>query len=48
MNEYETYCIRCGKPLHSDETHFSRDDPDHEEAMCRSCCEQFEKTESEE
>ncbi len=48
MNEQDTYCIRCGKPLRSDEAHFSRDDPDHEEAMCRSCYEQFEKFESEE
>ena len=45
MSEYDTYCIRCGKPLHSNEAHYSKDDPDHEEAMCYDCCNRLESNE---
>lgn len=46
---YDTYCIRCGKPLHNSEAHYSKYDPDCEESMCRNCYERYEKiTESEE
>ena len=37
MSEHDTYCIRCGRPLHGSEAHYSKDDPDHEEAMCYNC-----------
>ena len=42
MNEHDTYCIRCGKPLHGNEAYYSKDDPDHEEAMCYNCCVRLE------
>lgn len=42
MDEYDTYCIRCGKPLHSGEAYYSKDDPDCEEALCFDCYKQFE------
>lgn len=46
---YDTYCIRCGKPLCSNEAYYSKDDPDCEESMCRKCYERYEKSfESEE
>ena len=37
----DTYCIRCGRPLHEGEAYYSKDDPDHEEAMCYDCCNRF-------
>ncbi len=47
--QYDTYCIRCGKPLHSWEACYSKYDPDCEESMCRKCYKRYEKTfESEE
>ncbi len=46
--QYDTYCIRCGKPLCS-EAYYSKYDPDCEESMCRECYERYEKSfESEE
>ena len=46
---YDTYCIRCGKPLLNSEAYYSRYDPDCEESMCRNCYEAYEKSfESEE
>ncbi len=46
---YDTYFIRCGKPLRSSEAYYSKDDPDCEESMCRKCYERYEKSfESEE
>ena len=42
MNEHDLYCIRCGKPLHSSEAHYSKDDPDREEAMCYDCYNRLE------
>ena len=33
--QYDTYCIRCGKPLCSGEAYYSKYDPDCEESMCR-------------
>lgn len=44
MKDTTTYCIRCGKMLYENEAHYSKDDPDHEEPMCRGCCERYEKT----
>ena len=47
--QYDTYCIRCGKPLRSSEAYYSKYDPDCEESMCRKCYERYEKSfESEE
>ena len=47
--QYDTYCIRCGKPLSSSEAYYSKYDPDREESMCRKCYERYEKSfESEE
>lgn len=47
--QYDTYCIRCGKPLSRSEAYYSRYDPDCEESMCRKCYERYEKSfESEE
>lgn len=47
--QYNTYCIRCGKPLCSGEAYYSKYDPDCEESMCRKCYELYEKSfESEE
>ena len=47
--QYDTYCIRCGKPLRSNEAYYSKYDPDCEESMCRKCYELYEKSfESEE
>lgn len=43
MDEYDTYCIRCGKPLRSDEVRYSKDDPDCEEALCADCYKHYEK-----
>lgn len=46
---YDTYCIRCGKLLHSSEAYYCKYDPDCEESMCRKCYERYEKSfESEE
>ena len=46
---YDTYCIRCGKPLRSREAYYSKYDPDCEESMCRNCYEAYEQSfESEE
>lgn len=42
MEKILSYCIRCGKPLHSHEIWFSKDDPDHEEALCHRCYQRFE------
>jgi len=42
MND-DIYCIRCGKVLRQDETYYSKDDPDCEEPMCRSCYKRYEK-----
>lgn len=36
------YCIRCGKLLSSGEARYSKDDPDHEEALCPNCCNRCE------
>ena len=51
--EYDTYCVRCGKPLPSSEAYYSDDDPDHEESLCCNCYKHLElskklKIESEE
>ena len=46
MNGHDLYCIRCGKSLHSNEAHYSKDDPDHEEAMCCDCYNRLEPNES--
>ncbi len=47
--QYLTYCIRCGKSLNSGDIYYSKDDPDHEESLCRDCYKQFEDSkESEE
>lgn len=49
MKAMTNYCIRCGKTLCESEAYYSKDDPDHEESMCRRCYERYEKTiESEE
>ncbi len=49
MKAVTAYCIRCGKVLQEHEAYYSKDDPDHEESMCRSCYERYEKpVESEE
>ncbi len=47
--QYPTYCIRCGKPLYSGDIYYSKDDPDHEESLCRNCYKRLgEPIESEE
>ena len=42
MDEYDIYCIRCGKHLHSNEVCYSKDDPDHYEVMCYDCYNRLE------
>ncbi len=43
MDDCDTYCIRCGKPLNCSEAYYSKDDPDREEALCFNCYQRFEK-----
>lgn len=37
MDKCDIYCIRCGKPLSSNEAYYSKDDPDHEETLYFDC-----------
>lgn len=46
MKEQYTYCIRCGKGLNFHEAYYSKDDPDHEEAMCHNCYQRLRLTKS--